>query len=235
MIIRRIRRGLALLLMLCLAIPVAAAYADEDDAAQVAAYWQIVGDSAGDEPLARAMRGEYTALPPAEKAAAAAELKGITADELLAFAAMYRLPVDMARHAWYTALADCLTAEISLGEASPTEEILALFLAMKENPRDSQANQERRQLHKGLTEADIRAYAAETGLPAGFVAWLMLDDEWYEPDWEDSDDWREGRRDWQIPDWVDASDLQARYGREAVVTEDDVERTLRQNGYRFDD
>ena len=86
-----------------------------------------------------------------------------------------------------------------------------------------------------MTEADLKAYAAETGLPEGFLAWLLLDDEWYEPDWDDGDDWREGRRDWQLTDWVEAADLRERYGKEAVVTEGDVERTLRQHGYRFDD
>ena len=86
-----------------------------------------------------------------------------------------------------------------------------------------------------MTEADINAYAAETGLPAGFLAWLMLDDEWHEPEWDDGDDWREGRRSWEFPDWADESALREKYGRDAVVTDDDVERVLRQNGYRFDD
>ena len=111
----------------------------------------------------------------------------------------------------------------------------SLFLDMKTNPRDKAANADRREIRKALTEADIHAYAAETGLPAGFLAWLMLDDEWYEVDWEEGDDWREGRRDWDFADWVDASDLREKYGKEAVVTEDEVERVLRKNGYRFDD
>ena len=86
-----------------------------------------------------------------------------------------------------------------------------------------------------MTEAEIHAWSAETGLPAGFLVWLLLDDEWYEGDWEDGDDWREGRRDWNISDWVDVSDLREKYGKEAVVTDDDVERVLRQNGYKLDD
>lgn len=221
---RKIKRGLALLLTLCLAIPLAIALADED-AAEMAAYWRIVGKDAEDSPLTRAMNGDAVDI---------AALKAVTPEELLAFAAENRLPVSMARYAYYTALADSLAVQIDQ-YSGETKELLALFLAMKTNPRDSVANQERRTIRKGLTEADINAYAAETGLPASFLAWLLLDDEWHETDWEEGDDWREGRRNWSFADWVDASDLQAKYGREAVVTDDEVERVLRENGYRFDD
>lgn len=223
---RRIKRGLALLLTLCLAIPLAIAFADEEDAQEMAAYWRIVGNTQADDPLTHAMNGDAVSL---------AELTAITPDALLAFAAENQLPVSMARHAYYTALANSLDKELAAIGNGEIRERLALFLAMKDNSRDSAANQQRRTIRQSLTEADISAYAAETGLPAGFLVWLMLDDEWYEPDWEDGDDWREGRRSWVIPDWVDASDLREKYGKDAVVTEDDVERVLRQNGYRFAD
>lgn len=223
---RRLKRGLALLLTLCLAIPLAIALADEDDAAQMAAYWRIVGNTDQSDPLTLAMNGDHAALE---------ALKAVTADELLTFAASNKLPVSMARHAWYTALADALAADFSQRGLSTAEQRLSLFLDMKTNARDKAANEQRRSIRKALTEADINAYAAETGLPMGFLVWLLLDDEWYEPDWEDGDDWREGRRDWNIPDWVDASDLREKFGKDAVVTEDDVERVLWQNGYRFDD
>ena len=221
---RRLNRALAMLLTLCLALPLAVAFADED-AAEMAAYWRIVGNTTQTDPLPRAMNGDYASL-------ALDELKAITTDELLTFAVANKLPVSMARYAWYAAMADRLAADIpqtALGER------LALFLAMKDSPKDKAANTQRRDIRKALTEADIHAYAAETGLPAGFLCWLLLDDEWHEPEWEDGDDWREGRREWNIPDWVDASDLRERHGKEAVVTEDDVERVLRQNGLRFDD
>ena len=232
---RRIKIILALLLTLCLAIHLPAAFADKEDAAEMAAYWRIVGDTSQTDPLTRAMNGDYAMLSQPEKSAALAELKAVTPDELLSFAANNKLPVAMVRHAFYTALADCLAGDIAQHTPTKTEETLSLFLDMRTNARDKAANEERRALRKTLTEADIIAYAAETGLPAGFLAWLLLDDEWHEPDWEDGDDWREGRRNWNIPDWVDASDLREKYGKEAVVTEDDVERVLRQNGYRFDD
>lgn len=225
---RRLKRGLALLLTLCLAIPLAIALADEDDAAQMAAYWRIVGNTNLSDPLTLAMNGDHAAL-------SLTALKAVTAEELITFAASNRLPVSMVRHAWYTALAEALAADFAGRNLTEQEQRLALFLAMKENARDKAANEQRRAIRKSLTEADIMACAAETGLPTGFLVWLMLDDEWYEPDWDDGDDWREGRRDWNIPDWVDASDLREKYGKEAVVTEDDVERVLRQNGYRFDD
>ncbi len=221
---RRLKIGLALLLTLCLVIPASMALADREDVLEMQAYWQMVGDMTRADPLTRAMNGDA--------ALTLAELKAVTADELLAFAAENKLPVSMARQAWYTALADRLAAELPQGA---TGERLALFLAMRQNARDKTANEQRRAIRKAMTEADINAYAAETGLPAGFLAWLMLDDEWYESDWDDGDDWREGRRSWSFPDWVDESDLRDKYGRDAVVTDDDVERVLRQNGYRFDD
>ena len=221
---RRLKIGLALLLTLCLAIPASMALADREDALEMQIYWQLVGDMTRTDPLTRAMNGDV--------ALTLAELKAVTAEDLLAFAAENKLPVSMARHAWYTALADRLAAELP---QSATGERLALFLAMGQNARDNAANEQRRAIRKAMTEADINGYATETGLPAGFLAWLILDDEWYEPEWDDGDDWREDRRSWNFSDWVDAADLQAKYGREAVVTDDDVERVLRQNGYRFDD
>ena len=221
---RRLKWGLALLALVALTLVVGVAYADED-AQEMAAYWSIVGGEKQDEPLARAMDGDYAALT-------LEELTVITKDELLDFAAAYKLPVAMARYAWYTALAEKLAEAVP---ATPTGERLALFLAMKDNPRDKAANEERRAIRKALTEADIHAYAAETGLPAGFLCWLLLDDEWHEPEWDDGNDWQEGRKAWVIPDWATASDLREKYGKEAVVTEDDVEKVLRQHGYDFDD
>lgn len=221
---RRLNRALAMLVMLCLALPLAVAFADED-AAEMKAYWNIVGNTTQMDPLTRAMNGDYASIT-------LEELKAVTPDALMDFAAANRLPVSMARYAFYTAMADRLKAEIPQTEAG---EHLALFLAMKENPKDKAANEQRRNLRKSLMEADIKAYAAETGLPAGFLAWLMLDDEWYEVDWDDDDDWREGRRNWVLDDWVDESDLRKIHGKDAVVTDEDVERILRQNGLRFDD
>lgn len=221
---RRLNRALAMLLTLCLALPLTVAFADED-AAEMTAYWRIVGNMDQNDPLTRAMNGDYASLT-------LDELKTVTPEALLAFAAGNKLPAAMARYAYYTAMADRLKAALP---QTPTGERLALFLALKDAPKDKEDNARRRDIRKVLTEADINAYAAETGLPAGFLAWLMLDDEWHEVDWEDGDDWREGRRTWDFADWVDESDLRERYGQEAVVTDDDVERVLRQNGLKFDD
>lgn len=221
---RRLNRALAMLLTLCLALPLTVAFADED-AVEMTAYWRIVGNMDQNDPLTRAMNGDYASLT-------LDELKAVTPEALLAFAAGNKLPVAMARYAYYTAMADRLKAALP---QTPTGERLALFLAMKDAPKDKEDNARRRDIRKSLTEADINAYAAETGLPAGFLAWLMLDDEWHEVDWEDGDDWREDRRTWDFADWVDESDLRERYGQEAVVTDDDVERVLRQNGLKFDD
>lgn len=221
---RRLKRALILLGMVCAVLLAAVAFADEEDALEMQTYWAIVGENHQNEPLALAMHQDYDALT-------LDELKAVTKDELLAFAASYKLPVSMARHAWYTALAAKLAAEVP---ATVTGERLALFLAMN-GPKDKVANQERKAIRKAITEADIHAYAAETGLPAGFLCWLLLDDEWYKPEWDDGDDWQEGRRGWNIPDWADAGDLREKYSKDAVVTDDDVERVLRQYGYDFDD
>ncbi|MBR6667334.1 MAG: hypothetical protein IKL25_03095 [Clostridia bacterium] len=229
MMTNRLKTYLALLLMLCLLLPGHAALADRadalEDAMEMQTYWVLVGDRTGTDPLTRAMNGDYTSVT-------LAELRAVTPEALLAFAAANKLPISMARHAYYQAMADRLAAELPEGA---TGERLALFLAMRYNDKDKAANEERRAIRKTLTQEDINGYAEETGLPAGFLAWLLLDDEWHESEWDDGDDWREGRRDWDFPDWVDESDMRARYGDDAVVTEDDVERILRQNGYRFDD
>ena len=222
---RRLKKSFALLLTVCLAISIVA-FA-EDDAAEMAAYWQIVGNTTHADPLTRAMNGAHETLT-------LAELKVVTPEELLSFAAVNRLPVSMARYAYYSALAACLSEELTTLQPD-TAELLSLFLRMRENPRNTEEKAQRRTIRKAMTEADINAYAAQTGLPAGFLAWLLLDDEWYETDWEEGDDWREGRGAWDFADWVDASDLREKYGKDAVVTEDDVERILRQNGHRFDD
>lgn len=222
---RRLRRGLILLAMVCVVLAAGVAIADEEDALEMKTYWFIVGSANQNEVLARAMSADYANLT-------LDELKAVSKDDLLVFAAAYKLPISMARHAWYTALADKLTAEVP---ATATGERLALFLAMKNAPRDKAANEERKAIRKSITEADIHAYAAETGLPAGFLCWLLLDDEWHEPEWDDGDDWQEGRKAWNIPDWADASDLRDKFGKDAVVTDDDVERVLRQHGYDFDD
>ena len=221
---RRLRRGLILLAMVCVVLAAGVAMADDEDALEMKTYWSIVGSANQNEVLARAMSADYANLT-------LDELKDVSKDELLDFAVAYKLPVSMARYAWYAALADKLTAEVP---ATATGERLALFLAM-DGPKDKTANEERKAIRKAITEADIHAYAAETGLPAGFLCWLLLDDEWYEPEWDEGDDWREGRKEWNIPDWAEASDLRDKYGKDAVVNDDDVERVLRKHGYDFDD
>lgn len=224
---RRLNRSFALLLTVCMVIAAAIALAEEDGA-QMKAYWRIVGNADQNDPLTRAMNGAYDEI-------SLEELKAVTADDLLDFSAANRLPVAMTRYAYYTALAERLTQEMDALYSGETEAQLSLFLAMKNVSRDKAANAQRHAIRKALTEADISTYAAETGLPAGFLAWLLLDDEWYQPDWDDGEDWREGRRDWDFADWVDDGDLREKYGKDTVVTEDDVERVLRQNGYRLDD
>ena len=225
----RLKTYLALLLVFCLMLPVSTALADRadalEDALEMQTYWLLVGDRDGTDPLTRAMNGDYASIT-------LEELKAVTPEELLAFAAANKLPISMVRHAYYHAMADRLNTQLPAGA---TGDRLALFLAMRHNGKDKAADTERRAIRKALTQEDINAYAAETGLPAGFLAWLLLDDEWYEAEWDDGDDWREGRRSWDFPDWVDESDMRARYGDDAVVTEDDVERVLKQNGFRFDD
>ena len=112
---RRLRRGLILLALVCAVLFTGVALADKEDALEMQTYWSIVGASNQNEPLARAMSGDYAALT-------LEELKAVTKDDLLAFAAAYKLPVSMARHAWYMALADTLTAEVpatATGERLP--------------------------------------------------------------------------------------------------------------------
>ncbi len=228
--LKKLRKPLSLLTMLMLLIPVAAFAGGEDTQAGMTAYWQLVGNPTGTDPLTRVMNGDTVPL---------GELTAVTGEDILAFAAANQLPLEMAQYAWYTAMAEGLNTQITQnGITGETDSTLALFLSMPETWRDTAANTERRNIRRSLNEADIRAMSAETGMPAGFLAWLLLDDEWHEDDWDNVDDWREGRSSWDFADWVDERDLRTRYGTGAVVSDDSVEAALRQNGVydrRWDD
>ena len=205
---------LAALLTLTVAVM---ALADTEDRAEMNAYWRIVGTKDG-SALARAMSGEAISLD---------ELTAVTASELMAFANANQLPIDMARFGWYEAIAEALRAQGS------NDTTLMLFLSMPETWRDSDANTQRRTIRRSMTEAEVRRIADENGLPGGFVAWLLLEDEWHEGEWDDVDEWREGRSSWLFDDHAYAKEMRETYG--STVTDDDVERVLRQNGLSFDD
>lgn len=218
---KRIRSKLTILLAAVLLLTATfplMAQAGEVDRQAMAAYWRIVGKGESTEPLARAMNGENVPMT---------ELTAVTAEELMAFAAGNRLPIDMARYGWYAAMAEALRSQ--------PPEPLALFLSMPETARDAQLNADRRAIRRSLTEAEVRRIADETGLPGGFVAWLLLEDEWHEGDWEDVDEWREGRQSWLFADHAYEKELREAYGKSAVVDDDEVERVLRKNGIRYDD
>ena len=215
-LMNKVRMLLLAALVLALTIP-AAAMADDEDRLEMSAYWRIVGVQDG-SVLARAMNGEEIQLD---------VLTAVTADELMAFAHGNQLPINMARYVWYEAIVAALRLQ---GVEDAT---LRLFLSMPETWRDSDANTQRRTIRNSLTEMDIRRIAEESGLPGGFVAWLLLEDEWHEGEWDDVDEWREGRSGWRFDDHAYAKDMRETYG--STVTDDDVERVLRQNGIRYDD
>lgn len=120
MVERRLKIGLALFLAMCVMAMINVALADREDALEMQTYWQLVGDKTRTDSLTLAMNGDHAALT-------LEALKAVTAEELLAFAAENKLPVSMARHAWYTALVARLAVELPQGV---TGERLALFLAM---------------------------------------------------------------------------------------------------------
>lgn len=210
---------LTMALLLALTIPMAA-QADANDRMEMDAYWRIVGNTTANDPLTSAMNGESVPL---------SELTAVTADDLMAFAVANKLPIDMARYGWYAAMVE------ALGLQPPQDGTLALFLSMPETWRDSAANAQRREIRRSLTKEDVARISCENGLPGGFVAWLLLEDEWHEGDWEDVDDWREGRSGWIFADHAYEKELREAYGKSAVVDDDEVERVLRQNGLRYDD
>ena len=210
---------LALATLLAMTVP-SAAYAGEGSRAAMNAYWRIVGNAAQANPLTRAMNGESVPL---------SELTAVTADDLLAFAAANKLPIDMARYGWYAAMVEALSLQ------HPQDATLALFLSMPQTWRDSDANAQRRAIRRSLTQEDVARISRKNGLPGGFVAWLLLEDEWHEGDWEDVGDWREGRQSWLFADHAYEKELREAYGKSAVVDDDEVERVLHQNGVRYDD
>ena len=216
---KKLKGKIVMLVLAALLVMTAAALAcaDEEDRLEMAAYWRIVGTEDG-STLARAMSGEAIPLE---------ELTAVTTTDLMAFANANQLPIDMARYGWYAAIAETLRTQ---GTADAT---LTLFLSMPETWRDSDANTQRRDIRRSLTEEDVRRIAEENGLPGGFVAWLLLEDEWHEGEWDDVDEWREGRSSWRFDDHAYKAEMREAYGD--VVTDDDVERVLKQNGVWFDD
>lgn len=220
---KKICRKLSVLLMaallMALTIPMVA-HAGVNERVAMDAYWRIVGNTTAEDPLTRAMNGQTVPLE---------ALTAVTADDLMTFAVANRLPIDMARCGWYTVMVDALRQQ------PPQDDTLVLFLSMPGTYRDSEANAQRRAIRRGLTQEEVLRLSRETGLPGGFIAWLLLEDDWQEGDWEDVDDWREGRSGWVFADHAYEKELRASYGQSAVVDDDEVERVLRQSGVRYDD
>ena len=170
------------------------------------AFRQLTGQdvSAGQAPvtfktseqyLDEVMQGNY-ALSFADTAAvqsAALELDGlcaVTTQDIAAYAAAHGLSVAQVRNAYYRALANVLRAEIMVNPASEeryrnVQVILSLFLETDDDP-DNEASRDA--IRRSMTPEYAAAIAADYDLPASFVEFIIMDDDWNDDDWE-NDGW----------------------------------------------
>ncbi len=124
-------------------------------------------------------------------------LSAITTQDLAAYAAARGLTVRQVRNAYYRALANVLRAEINLNPGSEeryrsVQVILSLFL----NDDDIPANEEARiAIRRSMTPDYAAGIAEDYDLPTDFVAFIIMDDDWDDDDWENDDDWEDDADD----------------------------------------
>lgn len=179
--------------------------------------------------LQEIMTGVYGAAPANSDAAAvlAAELpylSSITSRDITAYASRNGLPVAQVRNTYYRALANVLQSEISVNPASEesrrnVQVILGLFLdqksadaaagtdtagAVSAAPRTADdANREA--IRRSMTPQHAATIADDYHLPQAFVEFVIMDDEWFDDDWENDDDWK-GEINWGSDPYDDSFD-----------------------------
>ena len=174
-------RRLALLLAALLALPWAALAEDE--------YWDAYDrpvvcceDRTGCEVLQMGMMGSFAALQPTDSlavrvmSAALPALCDVTDADFSHFCEEFSVDEGTVRRLYYVAMANCLWADMRIspdvgGAAGAARRVLLLFL----DP-DSEENAEEQMeiIRAGMDETLIERMSAETGLPADFIAYLML-------------------------------------------------------------
>ena len=208
------KKKFAMILALVLALASVAAFAE---GSALEAFRQLTGQDttlAQDEQapvtfktsedyLDEIMAGAY-ATPAADQAAAASlapalsNLSAITMQDIASYAAGHALSVAQVRNAYYRALANVLRAEILVNPASEeryknVQVILSLFLDTDDG--DAAAEAEREAIRLSMTRETAQSIASDYNLPADFVEFIIMDDDWDDDDWENDDDWGEAWND----------------------------------------
>ena len=148
------------------------------------------------EYLADIMAGVYAAKPADTTAAAAMApalpyLSGISTRDIAAFASANQYPVRQLRNAYYKALANVFHAEVLCNPASEeqyrnVQVLLSLFL--EDDATADSASREA--IRNSMNATNAAVIAAGYGLPAGFVEFVVMDENWDDDSWENDDDWR---------------------------------------------
>ena len=180
------------------------------------------------------MAGKYAAAPAdiaaAEALAADLEaLSSITGGNLAAYASARGLKVAQVRNAYYKALANVLSAEIMARPASEQkyrniQTILSLFLT-PEAEADSQTAASKAEIRAIMTPERSRSISEQSGLPAGFVEFVIMDEDWDDDDWENDENWRTSAG-WSAADAADALTIGSRDTADSTRIADMQERLI---------
>ena len=156
------------------------------------------GYKSGQDRLAEIMAGAYavdTKDAFAEQALAnqLADLSSITFQDITAYASANKLSVTQVRNAYYRTLANSLKADIQLNPSSEetrhnAQLIFSLFL---EDGTDVNAVSSRETIRQAMSREYGQTLASQYNLPASFVEFLIMNDDWDDDDWDNDDDWRD--------------------------------------------
>lgn len=98
-------------------------------------------------------------------------LADITESDISHFSEEFGVDAQVVRLRWYGVLAECLRAEFAqVAQHTPERRVLALFLDDDPSP---EADAERDEIRREITEAVYERIAAELDAPVGFVRWLI--------------------------------------------------------------
>ncbi len=150
-----------------------------------------------DEYLDQVMADAYTTAPADVAAAAllAPELEGlasVTTKDIAVYSATHQIKGELVRNKYFRSLANVLKAEIMVNPAAgdkyqTLELILNLFL---EGEQDEVARTTRAAMRATITKEYTRAIAEEYNVPASFVEFILMSDDWDDDDWANDEAWK---------------------------------------------
>ncbi len=146
-----------------------------------------------DQVMADAFAAEVTDVAAAAKLAP--ELQGlasVTTKDIAVYSATHQINGELVRNKYYRALANVLKAEIMVNPAAgekyqSLDVILNLFLSGAE---DDVSRATRTVLRSTITKDYTRAIAQEYNVPASFIEFILMDDDWDDDDYRNDEDWK---------------------------------------------